>query len=57
MVIGREGQNVRLASKLTGYNIEVEGNEEKEVIDSEVQDREEAEEASLNEEKSDEKQE
>jgi N utilization substance protein A len=57
LVIGREGQNVRLASKLTGYNIEVEGNEEKEVIDSEVQDREEAEEASLNEEKSDEKQE
>ncbi len=25
LVIGREGQNVRLASKLSGYNIEVEG--------------------------------
>lgn len=25
LIIGREGQNVRLASKLTGYNIEVEG--------------------------------
>lgn len=28
LVIGREGQNVRLASKLSGYNIEVEGLEE-----------------------------
>lgn len=28
LIIGREGQNVRLASKLTGYNIEVEGNNE-----------------------------
>ncbi len=27
LVIGREGQNVRLASKLVGYNIEVEGYE------------------------------
>ena len=25
LAIGKEGQNVRLASKLTGYNIEVEG--------------------------------
>ncbi|MDO8269344.1 MAG: transcription termination factor NusA [Candidatus Levybacteria bacterium] len=25
LIIGKEGQNVRLASKLTGYNIEVEG--------------------------------
>jgi len=25
LIIGRDGQNVRLASKLTGYNIEVEG--------------------------------
>ena len=28
LVIGKDGQNVRLASKLTGYNIEVEGQEE-----------------------------
>jgi len=28
LVIGRDGQNVRLASKLTGYNIDVEGDEE-----------------------------
>ncbi|OGH10301.1 MAG: transcription termination factor NusA [Candidatus Levybacteria bacterium RIFCSPHIGHO2_01_FULL_36_15] len=28
LIIGREGQNVRLASKLAGYNIEVEGIEE-----------------------------
>jgi N utilization substance protein A len=27
LIIGREGQNVRLASKLTEYNIEVEGDE------------------------------
>ena len=27
LIIGKEGQNVRLASKLTGYNIEVEGTE------------------------------
>ena len=26
MAIGRDGQNVRLTSKLTGYRIEVEGN-------------------------------
>lgn len=28
LIIGKDGQNVRLASKLTGYNIEVEGVEE-----------------------------
>lgn len=28
LAIGRDGQNVRLASKLTGYRIEIEGNEE-----------------------------
>lgn len=28
LIIGREGQNVRLASKLTEYNLEVEGTEE-----------------------------
>jgi len=28
LVIGKEGQNARLASKLTGYNIEVEGQTE-----------------------------
>lgn len=28
LIIGKEGQNVRLASKLTGYNIEVEGTDE-----------------------------
>lgn len=28
LAIGREGQNVRLASKLTGYRIEIEGKEE-----------------------------
>lgn len=28
LIIGKEGQNVRLASKLTGYNIEVEGKDE-----------------------------
>lgn len=27
LAIGKEGQNVRLASKLTGYRIEIEGNE------------------------------
>lgn len=27
LIIGRDGQNVRLASKLTGYNIEVEGSD------------------------------
>lgn len=34
LAIGKDGQNVRLASKLTGYRIEIEGNEEveKEVI-------------------------
>jgi len=38
LVIGRDGQNVRLASKLTGYNIEVEGREEfeKEVEETET---------------------
>ncbi len=30
LIIGKEGQNVRLASKLTGYNIEVEGIDETE---------------------------
>lgn len=35
LVIGREGQNVRLASKLSGYNIEVEGFETDEASDSE----------------------
>lgn len=34
LVIGREGQNVRLASKLSGYNIEVEGHENTVVEDS-----------------------
>lgn len=37
LIIGREGQNVRLASKLTDYNIDVEGEEpaavEEEVLD------------------------
>lgn len=34
LVIGKEGQNVRLASKLTGYRIEVEGKgEPKEVVE------------------------
>lgn len=37
LVIGREGQNVRLAGKLTGYNIEVKGLEEEkeEIVNSE----------------------
>lgn len=35
LIIGKEGQNVRLASKLTGYIIEVEGIEAPEVKDSE----------------------
>lgn len=33
LIIGKEGQNVRLASKLTGYNIEVEGTTEPVVED------------------------
>jgi N utilization substance protein A len=28
LAIGKDGQNVRLASKLTGYRIEIEGNAE-----------------------------
>ena len=28
LAIGKDGQNVRLASKLTGYRIEIEGKEE-----------------------------
>lgn len=35
LIIGKEGQNVRLASKLTGYNIEVEGIEETKVEEEE----------------------
>lgn len=32
LAIGKEGQNVRLASKLTGYRIEIEGNESPVVV-------------------------
>lgn len=48
LIIGREGQNVRLASKLTGYNIEVEGQEviEPEVLEEEVVEEAQKEEAS-----------
>lgn len=35
LIIGKEGQNVRLASKLTGYSIEVEGTDEPSVPASE----------------------
>lgn len=51
LVIGREGQNVRLASKLTEFNLEVEGREEveaeiakaeEEKIDEEKKEEEEA---------------
>ncbi|HRN96183.1 MAG TPA: transcription termination factor NusA [Candidatus Levybacteria bacterium] len=37
LVIGREGQNVRLASKLSEYNIEVEGFESETQVAAEVQ--------------------
>lgn len=41
LVIGKDGQNVRLASKLTGYNIEVEGFEnEAEVEAKETEEKE-----------------
>lgn len=33
LAIGKEGQNVRLASKLSGYRIEIEGKEEVEKVD------------------------
>ncbi len=33
LAIGKEGQNVRLASKLTGYRIEIEGKEGEEVVE------------------------
>ena len=36
LIIGKEGQNVRLASKLTGYNIEVEGIEARVEAEPEV---------------------
>lgn len=42
LVIGREGQNVRLASKLSGYNIEVEGFESEVANDSEPEVEQEA---------------
>ena len=35
LIIGKEGQNVRLASKLTGYNIEVQGQEVLEPVEAE----------------------
>lgn len=35
LAIGKEGQNVRLASKLTGYRIEIEGEKAKEVSEEE----------------------
>lgn len=38
LAIGREGQNVRLASKLTGYRIEIEGKDEPEIQANEEQD-------------------
>jgi N utilization substance protein A len=34
LAIGREGQNVRLASKLTGYRIEIEGQEVPEAVEA-----------------------
>ncbi len=42
LAIGRDGQNVRLASKLTGYRIEIEGDEDKEIVQaaSEAKDEE-----------------
>ncbi|HVT01104.1 MAG TPA: transcription termination factor NusA [Patescibacteria group bacterium] len=44
LIIGREGQNVRLASKLTEYNIEVEGDDSMSVATEEVKDEKPAEE-------------
>lgn len=38
LIIGKEGQNVRLASKLTGYTIEVEGTDEP--VESEAKEKE-----------------
>jgi N utilization substance protein A len=45
LVIGKEGQNVRLASKLTGYTIEVEGGDShRESKDSETEENQSADE-------------
>lgn len=42
LAIGKEGQNVRLASKLTGYRIEIEGKgEQKEVSDETTEEKKE----------------
>lgn len=40
LVIGRDGQNVRLASKLTEWNIEVEGEEVAEAVEESVEQKE-----------------
>ena len=37
LAIGRDGQNVRLASKLTGYRIEIEGEEVKSEVTAQPQ--------------------
>ena len=42
LAIGKEGQNVRLAHKLTGYRIEIEGNEEQKTEEIEEEKKEEA---------------
>jgi transcription termination/antitermination protein NusA len=45
LAIGKEGQNVRLAFKLTGYRIEIEGNEEpEEEVKEEIKEEEKVEE-------------
>lgn len=41
LAIGKEGQNVRLAHKLTGYRIEIEGNEDQKVEEAEEEKKEE----------------
>jgi len=41
LVIGKDGQNVRLASKLTGYNIEVEGFEHEAEVEAKETEEEE----------------
>lgn len=52
LAIGKEGQNVRLASKLTGYRIEIEGKGEAEPATDDEQPTTEKKEATATEEKS-----
>ena len=55
LAIGKDGQNARLAAKLTGYKIEIEGIEGEETEEQEKEDQEEAEEKEQKAEKKEEK--